>query len=139
VGFGAYVLDSTLDPEDKAQDWYNPLNVGEDGYIWRPDPVIPGTIYYNAVARARLPLDPEIIGINPVRLPPDGRVQAVRPGDTLVIHDTLPAALTSVGSGSTHSLGRTGVSSVAVYDTNGLGLPQEFYMLDGEAGEITFI
>ena len=138
VGFGAYVQDSLLSPEDKAEDWYDPANVAGDGYIWRPDPVVSGTIFYNAVARARLPLDPEIIGINPVRLPPDGRVQAVRAGDTLVIHDTLPTALTGVAAGSTHSLMRTGIASVAVYDAAGLGLPQELYVLDGEAGDLTF-
>lgn len=138
VAFGRYVLDSSLDVDDKAEDWYDADNVGVDGYIWRPAEVIPGTVTFNCVVQVSLPQDPEIIKVNPVRLPMDGRVPVIRAGDTLVIHDpqpfTMPGGLVA---GQVVTLPRTGLASVALYDQLGLGVPGELFELDAEAGELT--
>jgi hypothetical protein len=138
VAFGQYMLDSALTPEQKTEPWYDALLVGVDGYIWRTDPVIPGTIRFNAVVQSATPLDPQIIGINPVRLPIDGRAQILRAGDTIVVHETLSETLPSpLTAGQLVALPRNNLASVALYDQNGLGVPADKYTVDLVAGEIT--
>lgn len=138
VAFGRYVLDSSLSSADKAQSWYDPTYVDEDGYIWRPSEVIASTVRFNCVVQTSLPQDPEIIKVNPVRLPLDGRVQAIRAGDTLVIHDPMPYTMPSgLEAGQVVALPRTALSSVALYDAVGLGVPTSLYSVDLAAGEVT--
>ena len=47
--------------------------------------VIPQSVRYNCVVETSLPLDADLIGLDPVRLPSDGRVPIYRPGDVVVI------------------------------------------------------
>lgn len=139
VGFGAYVLDSSLTPEERAEPWYDIGFVDDDGYIWRPEEVLPNSVRFNCVVQVSLPIDPAIIKVNPVRLPMDGRVPVVRAGDTLVIHDPQPYSLPNpLTPGGTITLPRDGLASVAVYDAAGLGVPLSLLGdVDLEAGEIT--
>jgi hypothetical protein len=138
VAFGAWVLDSSLTLDDKAEPWYSIDAVNEDGYIWRPIEATPGTVRFSCVVQVARPLDEAIIGVNPVRLPQDGRVQIIRPGNTLVIHDTLGEALPNPAvAGAVYDMGRTGLASVALYDANGLGIPPDRFSVDKAAGEIT--
>jgi hypothetical protein len=138
VAFGQYLLDSSLTPEEKAEPWYDPALVTGDGYIWRTDPIIPGTIFFNAVVQSATPLDPQIIGINPVRLPLDGRAQVIRAGDTLVIHETLAETLPSpLSAAQVVALPRGNLAAVALYDQNGLGVPAEKFTVNLVAGEVT--
>lgn len=51
------------------------------------DPVYPQSLTYSATAYTIIPLRPEIIGIDPVRLPPDGRVPKLRAGDYCVVYE----------------------------------------------------
>lgn len=138
VAFGGYVLDSSLSAEDKAEPWYNAANVDGSGYIYRPREVVPGSVRFNCVVQTSLPLDPEIIGVNPVRLPLDGRVQTIRAGNTLVIHDTQAQTLPDpVDAAENVDLGRTGLASVVVYDQAGLAVPTSKYSVDFATGILT--
>lgn len=138
VAFGAYVLDSSLSSGDKAEPWYDVANVDVDGYIWRPAEIQPGSVRFNCVVQTSLPQDPDIIKVNPVRLPSDGRVPVIRAGDTLVLHDTQPETLpTGLVADQVIALPRTGLASVAVYDANGLGVDPALFNADLVAGEIT--
>ncbi|MEF3081859.1 hypothetical protein V3391_06485 [Luteimonas sp. SMYT11W] len=138
VAFGRYVLDSTLTPEDKAQSWYNVADVDSEGYIWRPAEVIPSTVRFNCVVQVTVPVDPEIIKINPVRLPPDGRVPVVRRGDTLVVQDSQPYQLPGgLAAGQQVQLPRGQLASVAIYDQAGLGVRRDQYNLDAATGVLT--
>lgn len=138
VAFGAYVLDSSLTTGQKAEPWYSSAFVDTGGYIFRPDEAMPGTIRFNCVVQTSLPQDPEIIGINPVRLPSDGRVPIMRPGDTLVISDTQAQTLSSgLTAGQVLTLPRTGLGSVALYDQNGLGVSDALYTANLIAGTVT--
>jgi hypothetical protein len=138
VAFGRYVLASGLSPEDLAAPWYDPEAIDEDGYIWRPEPALPGSVRFSCVVQANLPLSPEIIGVNPVRLPQDGRVQILRAGDTAVIHDTQAFELDNpVEAGETYTLPRGGLASAVIYAANGLGLPADLYTVDRVAGSVT--
>jgi len=99
--------------------------------------VDPASIRYNAVAYSYLPLDADILGIDPVRLPSDGRVPIYRPGDVvMVMHaaDTEPA---TVLTGGTVELGRTRIAWVRVTDATGASVVTG-YTLDREAGVVTF-
>ncbi|MBL8444796.1 MAG: hypothetical protein JNK52_12180, partial [Zoogloeaceae bacterium] len=85
--FGDYVTAATLPDAVKAEWWYDEEEIGEDGKIWRPWPVLGDTLRYNVIAYAYLPLPADIIGVDAVRLPQDGRVPIFRPGDVaLVMH-----------------------------------------------------
>ena len=82
---------------------------------WRnlvPRAVDPSTINYSAVAFSYLPLNADILGIDPVRLPSDGRVPIYRAGDVVVIlhlQTNAPATPTLNGSTGSYELscGRT--------------------------------
>jgi hypothetical protein len=138
VAFGRWKLASTLTADELAAPWYSVEAVNEDGYIWRPEEAQPGSVRFSCVVQTSLPLDPAIIGVNPVRLPLDGRVQIIRAGDTGVIHDTQAFALPHpVTAGQTYALPRTGLASAVIYDANGLGLPADLYSVDRTAGEVT--
>ncbi|MFP3367610.1 hypothetical protein R0J93_28665, partial [Pseudoalteromonas sp. SIMBA_148] len=62
--------------------------VDDAGMIWRPTQVLPSTARFNAVILTTLPLEAELIGIDPVRLPSDGRVPIYRAGGVVVVHHT---------------------------------------------------
>ncbi len=137
VAFGRYLLNSALTEGDKLEPWYDASLIDSDGYVWRPAPVLPGSIRYNGVIQVSTPLDPSIIGLNPVRLPLDGRGQIVRPADTLVLLESLPFTMpVGLAAGQVVELPRGGLDSVSVYDQAGLGVPDTFFVIDRSAGEI---
>lgn len=119
--FGDFVLDSSLTAADKAEWWYNPADVGavQAGKIWRPWPVDPSTLRYNAVSNLYLPIDPDILGLNPVRLPQDGRVPIYKKGRMICIGHHATVAAATYANGNTIDLGRPRVSHVWLIDANG--------------------
>ncbi len=93
---------------NETQPWYDPAQVGEDGKIWKPVSVVADTIRFNCVVFSYLPLDADIIGLDPVRLPSDGRVPFLRKGNTVVVHSTQRAAFPlGVTAGQQLNTGRT--------------------------------
>jgi len=74
--FGAFVVAAG----NETKIWYSGEAVGTDGKIFKPAPVFANTIRFNAVGFTYLPLDADILGLDPVRLPQDGRVSIFRPG-----------------------------------------------------------
>lgn len=119
--FGDYVDPASLTDAQKAEWWYSPSDVGavESGKIWRPWPVDPSTLRYNSVAYFYLPLDPEILGLDPVRLPPDGRVPVYRVGGYLVIGHTGTVPAATYSAGQTISAARTRLSRVHLVGADG--------------------
>lgn len=136
--FGDYVLDSGLTAAQKAEWWYDANDVRtSDGKIWKPWPVDPETLRYNAVAYFYLPLDADILGLDPVRLPQDGRVAIFRPGGFAVLGHTGEVTPTTVSNGQTIDCGRVRLSRVRVIGANGLVI-NTGYAEDLEAGTVTF-
>ena len=85
--FGSWVI--AAGNEDEI--WFDPDGVVVlDGVpkVFKPAPVFADTVKYNAVAYSYLPLDADLIGLDPVRLPQDGRVPIFRMGDFAVIGHT---------------------------------------------------
>lgn len=94
------------------------------------------TLRYNAVAYSYLPLDASILGIDPVRLPSDGRVPIFRPGGFVVVGHTGEITAT-VSNGQTVNAGRVRLSRVRVIGHDGVVI-NTGYSADLEAGTVTF-
>ena len=136
--FGDYVIDSALTAAQKAEWWYDANDVRtSDGKIWRPWPVDPETLRYNAVAYFYLPLDASILGLNPVRLPQDGRVPIFRPGGFAVLGHTGEVGPSTVSNGQTINCGRVRLSWVRVIGNDGLVI-NTGYTEDLDLGTVTF-
>ena len=100
-------------------------------------PVMPGTLRYSTVVLSNLPLDADILGLDPVRLPSDGRVPIYRPADVNVLHHTGSYNAGTPTAGSTFSVGRTGLSALWLEDANRLKLATTLYVADLDAGTVT--
>lgn len=94
------------------------------------------SLRYNAVAYSYLPLDADILGIDPVRLPSDGRVPIFRPGGFAVVGHTGEITAT-VSSGQTINCARVRLSRVRVIGADGVVI-NTGYTTDLEAGTVTF-
>lgn len=81
-------------------------------------PVQSDTLRYNATGYTYLPLDPNILGLNPTRLPADGRVPIFRPGSFAVLGNTQVIAPSTYANGATVNCGRTRLSRVRILDVN---------------------
>lgn len=95
------------------------------------------TIRYNAVAYSYLPLDSDILGLNPVRLPSDGRVPIFRTGTVAVIHHTAKTSPATVSNGQTVSVGRTRLARLRVIGADGVTIEAGFTR-NLDAGTVTF-
>ena len=134
--FGKLVADSSLTPEEKTEWWYDPAKVDGDGNIYKPRPMITSTLRYNAVAFSYIPLNADIVGIDAVRLPSDGRVPIYRPGDVVMVmhpQETAPQTVTNGGTIAT----RPRVGWIRVIDANGNQVT-DGYTLDRATGTVTF-
>jgi hypothetical protein len=137
--FGSKQLDSGLPASLKAAPWYDADNIGEDGKIWVPLLVDPNTVFYDAVTISYIPLDADLLGVDTVRLPLDGRVPLFRVGNVAVIHNTQTLALPNpVTAGSVHDLGRTRLAYAHVLDADDVAIPTDRYTADLDAGTVTF-
>lgn len=104
------------------------------GYI---DLIRAETVRYNAVAYTYLPLDPELLGIDPVRLPTDGRVPIFRPAGFFVIGNTQTTTPATAVNAGVVNCGRTRLSRVRVIGNNGATIETGF-TVDLEAGTVTW-
>lgn len=78
------------------------------------------SLRYNAVAYNYIPLDPTILGLDPVRLPSDGRVPIFKKGGVAVVHYTHALAPATYANGNTVDLGNTRLSVVTVVGNDGV-------------------
>lgn len=100
-------------------------------------PVLPDTLRYSAVVLSSLPLDADILGLDPVRLPSDGRVPIFRPADVAVVHHTDIYNAGTPTAGSTINVGRTDLSALWLEDANKKKLAANLYAVDLAAGTAT--
>jgi hypothetical protein len=132
VRFGAMVTAAG----NESQPWYSASRVESDGRIWRPDPIVMTTLRYSAVAYSYLPLDASILGMDPVRLPSDGRVPIFRAGGFVVV-GAKTAVTATVANGQTVFAGRERLSRLRVVGANGAVISTG-YTTDLDAGTATF-
>lgn len=132
VRFGQWVTAAG----NESQPWYDPTQVF-GGQIFKPNPVRAESILFNAVGYTYLPLSSDILGLDPVRLPPDGRVPIYAPGDVLVIlHDQ--ATTGTYTSAGTTDLGRTNLAKVTVRDAGGNQLDASLFSTNLQTGIVTW-
>lgn len=127
-------------PDIEAEPWYSiDLEYTESGssYIDYPVWIAPESIRYSCVVYSYLPLDADILGIDPVRLPSDGRVPFIRKGDVVVVHDTKTTEFIDPAPSTTFDVGRTRLSYAKIYDSEGTALDFAMYSADLDAGEVT--
>lgn len=123
---------------NESQPWFDAERVDENGKIWRPLSVVADTIRFNCVVYSYLPLDADQIGLDPVRLPSDGRVPFIRKGNVVVVHSTQKSAFPlGVTAGQQLNTGRTRLAYAHVEDHNGLKLASTLYSVDLDAGVVT--
>ena len=132
LGFGSLVVAVG----NESEPWYDPANVQTDGKIFKPAPIVASALRYSAVAYAYLPMNADIIGIDPVRLPSDGKVPIFRAGSLCVVGHTKTSAQLNVSNNQTINLARTRLSRVAVRDAAGKN-HLTGYTVDLEAGTVT--
>lgn len=94
------------------------------------------SLRYNAVAYSYLPMDANLLGIDPVRLPSDGRVPIFRPGGFVVVGHTGEITAT-VSNGQVIDCARVRLSRVRVIGDDGAVI-NTGYTADLEAGTVTF-
>jgi hypothetical protein len=94
------------------------------------------SIRYNAVSYSYLPLDANLLGIDPVRLPSDGRVPIFRAGGFCVVGHTGSITAT-VSNAQVIDCARVRLSRVRVVGANGVVI-NTGYSTDLEAGTIAF-
>lgn len=133
VAFGEMVAAAGVVDEP----WYDADDV-EGGQIWQPLSVFADQLVYACVVYSYIPLNASLIGIDPVRLPVDGRVPIVKAGDVVVIHNTQETQLANpLSAGQVLTFSRAGINHVELYDSAGVYVPSTFYEWDEEAQQLT--
>jgi len=132
VDFGQWVTASGKEGEP----WYNAEMVVA-GQIFHPKPVFADSIIYNAVSFTFLPLSSDILGLNPVRLPIDGRIPVYHKGDVVVVLNDQTTIATYTSS-STTDLGRIRLAKVTVKDLGGNLLAANKWSVNLDTGIITW-
>lgn len=133
LAFGTFVTAAG----NESEPWYQAELVGADGKIFKPAPIQASSIRYTAVAYSYLPLNAELIGVDPVRLPSDGKVPIFRVGAMAVVGNTQKVAPFTPTNGQVVNLGRTRLSRAVVRDSAGKAVYLG-YSVDLEAGLLTF-
>jgi len=102
--------------------------------------VLAQSLRYDAVAESSLPLDPDLLGLDPVRLPIDGRVPVFTAGGHIVIFNEVTTATTNATplADDVETLARSGQAYIEVIDVNGKRLDPTQYVADKVAGTVTF-
>jgi hypothetical protein len=129
IRFGSWVTAAG----NEAQWWYNADGV-INGKVFKPKMCYAEELRYACVSYSYLPLDEDILGLNPVRLPSDGRVVIFKPGDVLVVHNT--AHIVGTYTNQSVNLGRTRVARVRVFDANGAAVDPAKWTADLDAGTV---
>ncbi|CAG2126921.1 hypothetical protein LMG31506_00239 [Cupriavidus yeoncheonensis] len=124
---------------NESQVWYNAAAVTADGKIFKPYPAFASTIVFNAVAYSYLPLDASILGLDPVRLPTDGRVPIFQKGYVVVVHHTAKQVVTPA-NGTVVDVGRVRVAAMRVVDSSNppVVMDPSMYTTNLDAGTLTF-
>lgn len=117
---------------------YVDTSTGMANIVFTTNNILADSIRYTAVAESSLPLDPELLGLNPVRLPPDGRVPVFDKGRHVVIFHEATTAIGTPVADQVVNVGRTGQSYMEVIDVNGKRLDPAQYVADRALGTITF-
>lgn len=142
VDWGEMVKVADVPAEEQSNEWFDESNwVKIEGVDWvfRPIPVYQAQARYNCVAYSYLPLDADILGLDPTRLPQDGRVPIFRRGDVVVVHYTGTVEDSTPTNSEEITLPYVRLTSVRVADGNGDLVATDKYSVDLDLGKVTWI
>ena len=134
VAFGEVVVAAG----NETEEWYSAAEVDGSGNIWKPIEVDESSLKYNAIAQSYIPLDKSILGLDPVRLPEDGRVPVYDIGDIAVIRNIVEVVGTYAAS-TTLDLARTNLSAATAVDNGGVILTETNFTTDLDTGIISWL
>lgn len=122
--FGKWVPVADFDGEKPL--WFDKAVKSEDGtQVWQPYSVLASSIFMTCTVTSYIALNSKILGINPIRLPIDGKVPIFRRGDVVLVHRTGEYNIgTFAGEAATIKVGETMLGDLAVYDKNGKYFPE---------------
>ncbi|WP_281647949.1 hypothetical protein [Parendozoicomonas sp. Alg238-R29] len=100
--------------------------------------VLPQTVSYNTVVLTSIPLDSRLIGLDPVRLPADGRVPIYRDGDIVVLAHEQTTEIGTPTAGQIVTLSRTHQAAIEVVDAAGKVIDPDQVTINRETGTVTF-
>jgi hypothetical protein len=135
VRFGEWVTPAG----HEAEPWYDADLIEPDGKIRSPMQAVGDSLRYTAVAYSYLPLDASILGLNPVRLPSDGRVPILRPGDVAVVHHEATITVATPADDQVIDCGRVRLARVEVRDGDGAKVATAKWSADLDAGLVTLL
>lgn len=133
--FGRKVIWASLTQEEKGQAWADPGLIDGEGKVWKPTAVMPSSVRLTTVGISYVPVSKEILGLDAVRLPIDGKVQIFRRNDMVAIHHSQTQTMTPV-QGQQVFLNRQRLARVRVYDALGVRVPSDRYSLDPDSGAL---
>ena len=133
--FGSFVTAADY----TSAEWYDPELVDANGKILKPVQIRADSLRYNCVTYSYIPLDADLIGLDPVRLPSDGRVPIFRTGGLVVVHSTEKTVVpNNPTAGTVVDAGRTRLAHLHVEDSAGVPLPAGAYQSELDSGSVTF-
>lgn len=100
-------------------------------------PVAAASIKYSAVILTALPLDSDALGLDPVRLPPDGKVPIFTDGLGVIVGHTGTINIGTPTAGQVFDCGRDYIADIWITDVNGKKLSVGQYTEDRDAGAVT--
>jgi hypothetical protein len=121
VVFGEWV--DGLDPDNQNAEWFvgAPYDA-TNNLVWKPYMINASDVTINCVIESYLPLDKDLIGLNPIKLPISGRVPIFRDGNVILVQHPLwydlPDPLDNVNpvdEDLAFSVGRTDVQVLELY------------------------
>lgn len=140
VSFGSWVTDEWAAlPLNEQPEWYAGAVI-DGGNVWKPISVRASTVQVNCVVTSYIPLDADLLGLDPVRLPLDGRVPIFRDGYIILVHNTQNEVVTISGPGALNPISRFPVDLIEIYDSNGKYWPDGGnYTVNLDTGVITIL
>lgn len=100
-------------------------------------PVSADTLRYNTVILTSIPLDSDLIGLDPIRLPPDGKVPIYQDGEVLVLTHTASFSVGTPTAGQVIDATRDYLADCWFTDSAGTRLSPDQYIEDRDNGMIT--
>ncbi|WP_432460793.1 hypothetical protein [Agarivorans sp. QJM3NY_25] len=95
------------------------------------------TVRYNCVVHNYLPLNSELIGLDPVRLPTDGRVPIYTVGDVVVVHQSEQRKIAALHANQTEDCQHSRCAEISLLDSHGEMLSDALFSIDLDAGTLT--
>ena len=124
---------------NEAEPWYDVDAINDsNGKIFVGESIFADTLFYNATSQTFIPLDAGILGLDPVRLPQDGRVPIYADGDVVVVLNDQTTSGT-FSNGQDTNLGRIRLAKISVRDVAGVEISNAAYSVDLDTGIISWV